>query len=120
MDPHRLGEWVTTHVSVDDVPEGGLDQGSTFGQRMKLAGKGFDVHWTVTACEAPNKAAWEGAGPGGSTAHVVYQLNEAGMAARALTTRMDLTCLAASWGGSPEGSQAAPPPARRPARPWLG
>ena len=78
MDPHRLGEWVSTHESVDNVPDGGLKQGSTFDQRMKLAGKGFDVSWTVTACDPPHRAAWEGAGPGGSTAHVVYELSKAG------------------------------------------
>jgi hypothetical protein len=77
MDPHRLGEWVSTHQSVDNVPAGGLEQGSTFGQRMKLAGKGFDVTWTVKACDAPNRAEWEGAGPAGSTAHVIYELSEA-------------------------------------------
>ena len=82
MDPHRLGEWVSTHQSVDNVPDGGLEQGSTFDQRMKLAGKGFDVTWTVRECDAPNKAAWEGAGPGGSTAHVVYELREAGHGTR--------------------------------------
>lgn len=76
MDPHRLGEWVTTHESVDNVPEGGLERGSTFDQRMKLAGKGFDVTWTVTACDAPNRAEWEGAGPAGSSASVTYELSE--------------------------------------------
>ena len=78
MDPNRLGEWVSTHQAVANVPDGGLEEGSTFEQRMKLAGKGFDVTWTVMECDAPNKAAWEGAGPGGSTAHVVYELSEAG------------------------------------------
>jgi carbon monoxide dehydrogenase subunit G len=76
MDPNRLGEWVSTHQAVSNVPDGGLQEGSTFEQRMKLAGKGFDVTWTVKECDAPNKAAWEGAGPGGSTAHVVYALSE--------------------------------------------
>lgn len=76
MDPNRLGEWVSTHQAVENVPDGGLKQGSTFDQRMKLAGKGFDVTWTVTECDAPNKAAWEGEGPGGSTAHVTYELSE--------------------------------------------
>jgi uncharacterized protein YndB with AHSA1/START domain len=76
MDPHRLGEWVTTHQSVDNVPADGLKQGSTFDQRMKLAGKGFDVTWTVVACDAPNRAEWEGAGPAGSKASVTYTLDE--------------------------------------------
>jgi hypothetical protein len=76
MDPNRLGEWVSTHDSVSNVPDGGLDQGSTFDQRMKLAGKGFDVTWTVTACDEPNRAEWEGKGPAGSTASVTYELSE--------------------------------------------
>jgi len=77
MDPNRLGEWVSTHVSVDNVPAGGLEQGSTFDQRMKLAGKGFDVTWTVTACDAPKRAEWRGEGPAGSSASVSYELSEA-------------------------------------------
>ena len=76
MDPNRLGEWVSTHQSVDNVPDGGLEQGSTFDQRMKLAGKGFDVTWTVVACDAPNRAEWRGEGPAGSTASVTYELSE--------------------------------------------
>ena len=78
MDPHRLGEWVSTHDSVENVPDGGLEEGSTFDQRMKLAGKGFDVTWTVTACDAPNRAEWSGEGPAGSSASVTYELSEAG------------------------------------------
>jgi uncharacterized protein YndB with AHSA1/START domain len=78
MDPHRLGEWVSTHVSVENAPEGGLKEGSTFDQRMKLAGKGFDVTWTVTACDPPIRAEWRGEGPAGSSASVTYRLSDAG------------------------------------------
>ncbi len=78
MDPSRLEEWVTTHDSLDgDAPEK-LESGSTFGQRMKLAGKSFEVSWKVAELERPRLAVWEGEGPAGSKAHVRYELEPAG------------------------------------------
>jgi carbon monoxide dehydrogenase subunit G len=74
MDPSRLGEWVTTHDSVRDAPSGTLAAGDSFTQRLKLAGTGFDVRWTVTDCERPARARWEGRGPRGSRALVTYNL----------------------------------------------
>ena len=78
MDPSRLEDWVTTHDRLEgDAPER-LETGSTFGQRMKLAGKSFKVTWTVAELERPNLAVWEGEGPAGSKAHVRYELEPAG------------------------------------------
>jgi len=76
MDPRRLGEWVTTHRGVDELPEGELGAGSSFRQRLALAGREFEVRWTVTECEPPRWAAWEGRGPAGSVAGVTYGLSE--------------------------------------------
>jgi len=75
MDPHRLGDWVTTHDSVAEVPEEGLSQGASFRQKLKLAGTKFEVRWTVTECERPRAARWEGEGPRGSKARVRYELS---------------------------------------------
>jgi len=73
MDPRRLGSWVTTHEGVADAPER-LSSGSSFEQRLKLAGKSFDVRWTVIEAEEPHLAEWRGDGPYGSRARVRYEL----------------------------------------------
>jgi len=71
MDPKRLGEWVTAHCQVSDVPEGGLTQGSSFRQTLKLAASRFDVRWTVTTLESgkqiPADTVMYSAGRQGST-----------------------------------------------------
>jgi carbon monoxide dehydrogenase subunit G len=78
MDPHRLGEWVTTHEAIEDAPSGGLEEGSEFQQKLRLAGKSFTVAWTVTECRRPELARWEGKGPGGAVARVRYALEQTG------------------------------------------
>ena len=77
MDPMRLGDWVTAHDSVKDVPEGDLSEGSTFRQKLKVAGVSFGVTWKVTEIDEPRLAVWEGKGPAGSKARCRYEL-EAG------------------------------------------
>jgi carbon monoxide dehydrogenase subunit G len=76
MDPRRLGQWVTTHEAVEDAPSGPLEEGSSFTQKLKLAGAPFKVRWTVSEVERPRLARWEGKGPGGSRARVRYALSE--------------------------------------------
>ena len=78
MDPLELENWVTAHDSVKDVPEGDLAEGSTFKQKLKVAGIGFGVTWTVTEIDAPHLAVWEGKGPAGSKAHCRYELQPDG------------------------------------------
>lgn len=75
MDPERLGEWVTIHDSVSEVPEGDLERGSRFRQKMKLKGVPLKVRWEVVECRAPRRARWSGSGPGGSAAEIVYELS---------------------------------------------
>ena len=74
MDPTLLERWVTTHDSVEDATPGPVGAGDSFKQRLRLAGKSFEVEWTVVEAEAPRLARWEGDGPGGSSAKVVYRL----------------------------------------------
>ena len=78
MDPERLGEWVTIHESVFDVPEGDLEKGSRFGQRMKLKGVPLKVRWLIAELDAPNVARWEGEAAAGAKARISYQLREDG------------------------------------------
>lgn len=74
MDTERLGEWVDAHRKVIDAPEGELEKGSTFRQKLRVAGLSFKVSWEVTRLEPPRLVEWQGAGPGGSDARVCYQL----------------------------------------------
>jgi uncharacterized protein YndB with AHSA1/START domain len=76
MDPSRFGEWVSIHESVANVPAEGLELGSEFDQRMKRVGLGFDVHWKITEYQPPALARWTGSGPGGSSAAIVYRLED--------------------------------------------
>jgi uncharacterized protein YndB with AHSA1/START domain len=74
MDPARLEDWVTTHVGIVEEPEGELVEGSTFRQRLQVAGIPFKVRWRVTRLERPTLVEWQGEGPGGSSALVRYML----------------------------------------------
>lgn len=78
MDPDRLGEWVTIHESVFDVPDGDLEQGSRFGQRMKLKGVPLKVRWRIAEMDAPRLARWEGEAAAGAKARISYELRENG------------------------------------------
>lgn len=74
MDPTRLERWVTTHDSVEQATPGPVSGGDSFKQKLRLAGKSFEVEWKVVEADAPHLARWEGDGPAGSTANVVYRL----------------------------------------------
>jgi uncharacterized protein YndB with AHSA1/START domain len=74
MDPSLLERWVTAHDSYEGAPAGPLSEGDEFTQKLRLAGKSFKVEWRVVEAKAPNLARWEGNGPAGSTARVVYRL----------------------------------------------
>jgi len=76
MDPDRLGDWVTIHNSVSDVPDEPLETGSTFRQKMKLKGVPLKVDWEVVECEAPTRARWSGEAAAGAQASIVYDLSE--------------------------------------------
>jgi carbon monoxide dehydrogenase subunit G len=76
MDPERLGDWVTIHESVFDVPDGELEQGSRFGQKMKLKGVPLKVRWLIAEMDAPRLARWEGEAAAGAKARISYELRE--------------------------------------------
>lgn len=84
MDPHRLGEWVTIHRSVSEVPDGELEKGSRFRQELRLKGVPLRVRWEVTECERPRRARWRGRAAAGSKARISYELT-----ATATGTRFD-------------------------------
>ena len=76
MDPSRLEEWVTIHHHLEDAPNGRLRKGSKMTQCLKLAGKKFNVRWTVVENDPCVRVVWEGRGPVASHARVVYELEE--------------------------------------------
>ena len=76
MDPSRLEEWVTIHHHLEDAPNGRLRKGSKMTQCLKLAGKKFNVRWTVVENDPCVRVVWEGRGPVASHARVIYELEE--------------------------------------------
>jgi carbon monoxide dehydrogenase subunit G len=78
MDPARLEEWVTIHHHLEDAPNGRLRKGSKMTQSLKLAGKKFNVRWTVVENDPCVRVVWEGRGPVASHARVVYELEKNG------------------------------------------
>jgi uncharacterized protein YndB with AHSA1/START domain len=78
MDPHRLGDWVTTHVALGDDTPSALGEGASFTQKLKVGGPTFEVTWKVVEADRPRRVEWAGDGPAGSSARVVYELEPAG------------------------------------------
>lgn len=78
MNPHRLEDWVTTHDSLGDDAPRELERGSTFKQTLKVGGPKFEVTWKVVEAQRPRRVEWEGDGPAGSSAGVVYELEPSG------------------------------------------
>jgi carbon monoxide dehydrogenase subunit G len=74
MDPACLERWVTIHAALEEAPAGQLEQGSLLTQRLRLAGRGFTVHWRVYENRPARKVDWEGHGPMRSHAGVTYEL----------------------------------------------
>jgi uncharacterized protein YndB with AHSA1/START domain len=74
MDPHRLGDWVTIHKSVENVSPIPLRHGATMDQAISVVGITFHVHWRLVQVTKPTEARWEGGGPAHSDALIQYRL----------------------------------------------
>lgn len=74
MDPRCLGDWVTVHEELVHAPDGVLEEGDELAQRLKVAGQGFKVSWTVVKADRGRDVEWEGRGPMGTKARVSYDL----------------------------------------------
>jgi uncharacterized protein YndB with AHSA1/START domain len=77
MDPRRLADWVTIHRRLETAPAR-LRRGSRFEQTLQLRGAPLHVEWTVVDVDEPRRAVWEGRGPAGSRASIVYELRPEG------------------------------------------
>lgn len=73
MDPARLADWVTIHHALESQHDGSLEKGEEIVQCLKVAGQKFRVRWTVTE-NGRSRVVWQGRGPMGSKAKVVYDL----------------------------------------------
>lgn len=74
MDPSCLSEWVTIHRKLVHADDGPPRVGYTMDQQIHLRGVSLEVHWTLVACRAGERAVWEGRGPARSHAHTEYLL----------------------------------------------
>jgi carbon monoxide dehydrogenase subunit G len=102
MDAGRLEDWVTIHVELLDAPDQALTKGSKLTQRLKLAGKCFNVRWTVVENERARRVVWRGRGPMRSKATAIYDLAPDGEGTRfSYTNEYDLP-------GGPLGRLAGP------------
>ncbi|HTW13141.1 MAG TPA: SRPBCC family protein, partial [Solirubrobacteraceae bacterium] len=63
MDPHRLGEWVTIHRSVEVKSDDPAAEGARMDQVLHAFGVSFKVHWTLESVRPPREAEWQGRGP---------------------------------------------------------
>jgi carbon monoxide dehydrogenase subunit G len=77
-DPSCLGEWVTIQDELVSAPDGLVKKGDEVVQRMKVAGKKFDVAWDVEVADRPSKVRWTGRGPMGTKARATYELSPNG------------------------------------------
>jgi carbon monoxide dehydrogenase subunit G len=78
MDPRRLEDWVTVHEELVHAPDGVLEVGDELAQKLKVAGQGFKVSWTVVKAEPGRDVEWDGRGPMGTKARVSYDLEPRG------------------------------------------
>lgn len=111
MDPRRLEDWVTIHAELKDAPPGELARGSELSQCLKLAGQKFTVRWRVVEDDCPRRVVWEGSGPLGSTARVVYELSPDGDGGTRFTYTNEYTLPGGAVGRL--GSRAVAPASRR-------
>jgi carbon monoxide dehydrogenase subunit G len=82
MDPRRLEDWVTIHDHLQDSSPGQLEKGSKLTQCLKLAGRKFNVRWTVVENSPCDRVVWEGKGPVASHARVIYEFERNGEGTR--------------------------------------
>jgi uncharacterized protein YndB with AHSA1/START domain len=74
-DLARVPEWVTIHDGFTEDPPHSVEEGTRFGQKLSVGGKSFEVTWTATTVDRPNRLEWSGDGPTGSSARATYQLS---------------------------------------------
>ena len=78
LDPKTLDDWVTIHKKVNSADTGEAHEGFCMEQTLCLRKVSFKVKWTLTECERPERATWEGNGPAYSHARTAYVVTDLG------------------------------------------
>jgi len=81
-NPSRLGDWTTIHAGFEGEAPRQVDEGTTFTQKLEVAGQDFSVDWTAEDVEVPSQMVWAGKGPAGTSARSTYDLEKAGEGTR--------------------------------------
>ena len=113
IDLDRLGEWVTIHRELRGPAPASVEEGATFSQRLEVAGTPFDVDWTATAVDAPQRLVWAPDRPVAAPARSTRSTPTT--AARASPTRTSSRCRAAR-SATRRAAWWPRAPARRPRR----
>lgn len=74
MNPRRHEEWVPAYRESFGLPDGPLEPGDSFSQRLCLVGQEVRMAWTLLEREDPRWAKWRAAGPGSAEADVSFEL----------------------------------------------
>jgi carbon monoxide dehydrogenase subunit G len=62
-DLERLPEWATIVVETREVSHRPLQEGCTFRQTVRVAGREIDTEWRVVRFESPREVAYQATGP---------------------------------------------------------
>lgn len=81
-DLDRLPDWSTVTVETHDTPEGGLRNGQTFRQTLRILGRTLEADWRVEDLKAPNSVAYTATAPGGGTLRMAQHVHPEGKGSR--------------------------------------
>ena len=81
-DLDRLPDWSTVTLETHDIPEGGLRNGQTFRQTLRILGRSLEAEWRVEDLEAPNSVSYTATAPGGGTLRMAQHVRAEGNGSR--------------------------------------
>ncbi len=77
-DPARSAEWIDNHQGFVGEPPAGYEEGTTFGQRIRVMNMPADVRWSVEEYQAPSVLRMKGSGPMGIGLKAAYEVAPSG------------------------------------------
>ncbi|MGD9889847.1 MAG: SRPBCC family protein [Dehalococcoidia bacterium] len=81
-DLDRLPDWATIVVETRDVPHRPIQNGTTFRQTIRVAGRHLESEWHVAELERPRHVAYEATAPGGGQLAMKQTVNPTGDGSR--------------------------------------
>jgi carbon monoxide dehydrogenase subunit G len=86
-DPHRLGDWLSSHIGFStDVPES-AGEGTEYVEKIRVLGMPNEVRWVVTSVEEGRRIVQEGKGPMGISIRGEYTLEPMGEGTRLILSQ---------------------------------